>query len=47
MQARNFPVTLTTLSKWEVGDRQPGKLAARALLRFLEEHPTIPRRSDP
>ena len=26
MQARDFPVTLTTLEKWEAGDRQPDLL---------------------
>jgi DNA-binding transcriptional regulator YiaG len=43
MQERNFPVTLTTLEKWESGERRPGRLAAVALLRFLQDHPTIPR----
>ena len=41
MQGLNFPVTLTTLSKWEAGDRQPGKLAAKALMAFLKRHPRV------
>lgn len=41
MQARDFPVTLTTLEKWESGERRPGRIATRALLRFLREHPTV------
>jgi len=41
MHARDFPVTLTTLEKWESGERRPGRIAARSLLRFLREHPTV------
>ena len=41
MQAHGLPVTLTALEKWEMGDRRPRGLAAYALLRFLEEHPTV------
>jgi DNA-binding transcriptional regulator YiaG len=40
MQAHGLPVTLTALEKWEMGDRRLRGLAAHALLRFLEEHPT-------
>jgi DNA-binding transcriptional regulator YiaG len=43
MQRRNFPVTLTTLEKWESGERRPGRIVTQALLRFLQEYPTIPR----
>jgi DNA-binding transcriptional regulator YiaG len=41
MNARHLPVTLTSLEKWEMGINRPGKLATHALLRFLEDHPTI------
>jgi len=40
MRAHNLPVTLTALEKWEMGHRRLRGLAAHALLRFLEEHPT-------
>jgi DNA-binding transcriptional regulator YiaG len=41
MRAHNLPVTLTALEKWEMGLNRPTALAAVALLRFLEEHPTV------
>jgi len=46
MQELNFPITLTTLSKWEAGDRQPVKLAAKALMDFLKRHPRVSKADD-
>jgi DNA-binding transcriptional regulator YiaG len=43
MRAQGLPVTLTALEKWEMGINRPRGLAAVALLRFLEEHPTVPK----
>lgn len=41
MQAHGLPVTLTALEKWEMGINRPRGLSAVALIRFLEEHPTV------
>lgn len=41
MRSHHFPVTLTALEKWEMGHRRPRRLAAHALLRFLEDHPDV------
>jgi DNA-binding transcriptional regulator YiaG len=46
MRARNFPVTLTSLGKWEAGERRPGKFAAQVLAAFLKKHPSIPKPTD-
>lgn len=36
-----LPVKVRTLQDWEIGRRSPRALAASALEKFLEEHPTI------
>jgi DNA-binding transcriptional regulator YiaG len=41
MKARGFPMTLSTLKKWEAGYLRPGKYASLALEKFLAEHAVI------
>jgi len=41
MGMRDFPVTAASLKSWEQGVTAPGKLAAKALEAFLEQHPRI------
>jgi len=41
MDMRDFPVTAASLKSWEQGVTVPGKLAAKALDAFLEQHPKI------
>ena len=41
MQKAGVPATLTTLQKWEIGAREPGKFALAALDQFMDAHPTI------
>ena len=41
MKARGFPMTLSTLKKWETGHLAIGKYAMLALEKFLSEHATI------
>jgi DNA-binding transcriptional regulator YiaG len=41
MQARECPITLSTLQAWERSWRSPGQLASKALVAFLSQYPTI------
>ena len=41
MEARGFPVDLSTLQQWEQGRFRPGRLAAKALEVFLSTYPKI------
>jgi hypothetical protein len=41
MQERGVDLPLLTLQKYEIHDRLPGRFAAQAIERFLDEHPVI------
>jgi transcriptional regulator with XRE-family HTH domain len=41
MGMHDFPVSIPSIQSWEQGVQTPGKLAARALEAFLEQHPKI------
>jgi transcriptional regulator with XRE-family HTH domain len=41
MGMHDFPVSIPSIQSWEQGVQTPGKLAAKALEAFLEQHPKI------
>ena len=41
MRSHDLEVSTSVLSKWECGERQPGKLATKALQTFLTQYPVI------
>jgi len=41
MGIQDLPVSIPAIQSWEQGVTSPGKLAARALETFLEQHPKI------
>jgi transcriptional regulator with XRE-family HTH domain len=41
MKSHGVPATLTTLQRWEIGARDPGKFALAALDQFMDAHPTV------
>jgi transcriptional regulator with XRE-family HTH domain len=45
LASAGVPAKLATLQQWEIGRRSPPAITTAALQRFLDEHPTIDRRS--
>ncbi|HEY0793470.1 MAG TPA: helix-turn-helix transcriptional regulator [Chthoniobacterales bacterium] len=41
MHRHGFPVALSTLQKWETGERKPTRISALAPAKFLEKHPVV------
>lgn len=41
MNARDFPISISALQKWEIGIYAPDVFAFRALEAFLDQHPII------
>jgi DNA-binding transcriptional regulator YiaG len=41
MEARGLMIPYHTLESWESGARKPGRFAAEALSKFLEDHPNV------
>jgi transcriptional regulator with XRE-family HTH domain len=45
LASAGVPAKLATLQQWEIGRRSPPAITTAALQRFLDEHPTLDRRS--
>jgi hypothetical protein len=41
MEARGLQIPYHTLEVWDSGVRNPGRFAAKAVEKFLDEHPTV------